>query len=255
MSSLPTDIWQVIVGFCPRKLMFREVCKQLSNEVVYVVSCLCLPNKPIIEFPKNLRVMELKLNANTSNEDLQQTGIEFEHIVSLDCGNNVFLRNKALSLFPSLTALNCSRNIKFTDKGLAHLKNLFSLKCMYNINFTDKGLVHLKKLKCLACGFNTNFTDKCLAHLQKLESLSCQWNTNFTNAGLMYLPKLVKLDMWMTEKITNEGISHLKFLEEITISKFHSRLDTSYDKDNFPFVEVDENTYANKIVFQKVLWD
>ena len=250
MSSLPTDIWQVIVGFCHQKLMLREVCKQLSDELEYFVAWSHLPKKPIINFPTNFRV-ELRLNLYTYNEDLRQTGIDFRHFVSLNCQDNVYLQDDDLVLFKSLTIFYCGMSPYLTDKGLSYLKNLISLKWVSNSNFTDEGLVHLEKLEVLECGWNTNFSDKGIAHLKNLKILICEYNNNFTDFGLKFLQKLVTLDCGWNRKFTNDGISHLKSLEEIILNDDAENIDTRYNKDSFPFVEVDDPPYSKR-VFKRV---
>ena len=227
MSSLPTDIWQEIVGFCPQKLMFREVCKQLRDELEYVISLLNLPIKPKITFPENFRIMGLRPNLYT--KDLRLLGIDLGNIISLDCGLVCSLEDKDLAMLPSLKILNCGCNTNFTDAGLMHLLNLVSLHCGINTKLSNEGLMHLTKLESLECGININFTD----------------------VGLMYLPKLVKLDCGWNIKISNEGISHLKLLEKLVIPNYASII-TYYNKDEFPFMMVGNSSCSTR-VFQRVL--
>ena len=204
MSSLPTDIWQVIVGFCYQKLRFREVCKQLSDELEYVVSLLYLPESPIIDFPENIRVMGLMPSQYT--EELQ-TGINFEHVTYIDLCRNTCFQDKDLLRLPSLLHLNCGWNTNLTDDALIGLTNLISLDCECNMIFANNGLV--------------NFT--------KSKRSSCKWNI----------------------KISNEGISHLKLLEQLVIPSY-ARINTHYDKDKFPFVDVSDSPYATRKVFKRV---
>ena len=233
MSSLPTDIWQVIVGFCPRKLMFREVCKQLS-ELEYDILYMYLPkHRPIINFPTNFRVEKLYPSILTKN--LQQTGINFEHVRFIECGLNTCLEDKDLLLLPNLTTLYCGRNTNFTNAGLIGLKKLTLLDCGYNTNFTDESLVHLLNLESLECNRNTNFTNEGIAGLKKLKRLMCGHNTKLTDALLIELPNLTYIHCQCNLNFTNQGLHHLPLLENV-ISRKDGHITKEYVKRHLPLV-------------------
>ena len=234
MSLLPTDIWQVIVGFCPIKLKFRKVCKQL-RDLEYEILYMYFPNRhSITEFPTNLRVATLYPNRFT--KDLQQTGINFEYVISLDCGINNCLEDKDLLLLPNLINLYCVCNKNFTNAGIIGLNNLISFECGCNTNFTDECLINLPNLTSLDCYKNINLTENGVASLKKLKILICGNNTNFTDTLLIELPNLTKLDCGFNKKFTNQGLHNLPLLEKV-ISSENGHITKDYVKRYFPLVK------------------
>ena len=200
-----------------------------SASVPAFMKNLIIPDE--FEILGSLPAPQQSFGLNLFSSDITDEGLtelaKFQHLTSLDLGNNFGITDAGIaeiSKLKRLTMLNLGNCIRISDKGIVEIAKLAQLKelSLWRTQITDRGLKEVRELKHLQILLlgTTRITNEGLKELSKLNQLKklSLSGISITDEGLKELAKLKQLsnlDLYGTQ-ITNTGLKEIARLQQLS---------------------------------------
>ena len=212
-SSLPPELYGIILNFMPNPLILSLVSKEFYNLLNNNAYGKCYYKEFELRDPKKLIAKEYKYVVKLNI--LQDTRIVFSSTFDI---NNTFnnITDDQLKLFPNLQELNCHECSLLTDNAIIGL-NLRKLNCCCCKNITYKSINKLKELQELIFDTCNNLTDELIDKLKKIN------------------PKLVVYD-WNHLKIYSHPYKRERHFDEWIFQTFNVKKSTDIPEEVYDII-------------------
>lgn len=175
---IPLEIWNIILEFIDKKLVFRLINKNFCNNLIYNIS-VC---GNYFLNAKNVNIIGQKIGFNDNFDCFCIPGIN-----ELTCGMNAYNYNFHEINPVKLKLYNSSR---ISDNDIKHMTNVTCF-CSFETRISDDGLINIYNLTTLLCDNYSLITNLTLTKNLNIVHLKC--SLYMTNEGILMLNNLLFL--------------------------------------------------------------